>query len=305
MAASLITGLPAPGPRSTPSSPVPGNQKQVMIPVSNSQRMADERHRYVLEVLQQHGSCKVSELAQALGVSEMTIHRDLASLEKRQLLRKVHGGAVLRNYIELTYQDRVVQNHAVKVAVARQALPLVRPSTSLYLAPGSTAYEFATLLDIDPLHVHTNSLPTATALARAGHPGVTVTLLGGQVVGFVEALVGPATEAALAELRLDYAFIAVTGVSLDAGLTIYTEEEARVIRAVIRAARKTVLLTDASKFDLVVGPEVGLLKDVHVLVTDHLPESYRQYCAQHDVDVLLADEADLPSPDGSDRRNQA
>ena len=214
--------------------------------MSQTQMMANERHRYVLEVLQQHGSCKVASLAQALGVSEMTIHRDLSSLARRNLMRKVYGGAVVHNYIELTYQDRVVQNHAAKVAVARRALPLVRPDTSVYLAPGSTAYEFATLLETEGLHVYTNSLPTATVLARAAHPGVTVTLLGGQLVGFVEALVGPATEATLADLKLSHAFIAVTGVSLQGGLTVYTEEEARVIRAVIRAARKTVLLTDAS-----------------------------------------------------------
>jgi len=275
--------------------------------MSNSQLMADERHRYVLETLQQHGSCKVADLALALGVSEMTIHRDLASLARRNLLRKVHGGAVLRNYIELTYQDRVVQNHAVKVAVARRALPLVRPDTSLYLAPGSTAYEFAKLLETDRLQVYTNSLPTATVLARAGHHGVTVTLLGGQLVGFVEALVGPATEAALAELKLDYAFIAVTGVSLNGGLTVYTEEEARVIRAVVRAARKTVLLTDASKYDLVAGPEVGLLKDMHVIVTDSMPPSYRQHCAANDVETLFSEELEPEgTPPGKARgRNEA
>jgi DeoR/GlpR family transcriptional regulator of sugar metabolism len=275
--------------------------------MSSSQLMADERHRYVLETLQQHGSCKVADLALALGVSEMTIHRDLASLARRNLLRKVHGGAVLRNYIELTYQDRVVQNHAAKVAVAQRALPLVRPDTSLYLAPGSTAYEFAKLLETDALQVYTNSLPTATALARAGHPGVTVTLLGGQLVGFVEALVGPATEAALADLKLDYAFIAVTGVSLNGGLTVYTEEEARVIRAVIRAARKTVLLTDASKYDLVAGPEVGLLKDMHVIVTDSMPPSYQQHCAANDVETLFSEELEAEeTPPGKARgRNEA
>ncbi|GAA4006709.1 DeoR/GlpR family DNA-binding transcription regulator [Deinococcus rubellus] len=271
------------------------------------QLMADERHRYVLETLQQHGSCKVADLAQALGVSEMTIHRDLSSLARRNLLRKVHGGAVLRNYIELTYQDRVVQNHAVKVAVARRALPLVRPETSLYLAPGSTAYEFANLLETDALQVYTNSLPTATALARAGHPGVTVTLLGGQLVGFVEALVGPATEAALADLKLDYAIIAVTGVSLNGGLTVYTEEEARVIRAVLRAARKTVLLTDTSKYDLVAGPKVGLLKDMHVIVTDSMPPSYREHCAANDVEILFSEEPEVEGTplDTARGRNEA
>ena len=275
--------------------------------MSSSQLMADERHRYVLETLQQHGSCKVADLALALGVSEMTIHRDLSSLARRNLLRKVHGGAVLRNYIELTYQDRVVQNHPAKVAVARRALPLIRPETSLYLAPGSTAYEFAKLLETDGLQVYTNSLPTATALARAGHPGVTVTLLGGQLVGFVEALVGPATEAALADLKLDYAFIAVTGVSLNGGLTVYTEEEARVIRAVIRAARKTVLLTDASKYDSVAGPQVGLLKDMHVIVTDSMPPAYQQHCAANDVETLFSEEPETEGtpPGKASGRNEA
>jgi DeoR/GlpR family transcriptional regulator of sugar metabolism len=260
--------------------------------MSSSQRMADERHRYVLEHLQQHGSCKVSELAQTLQVSEMTIHRDLAHLAKLNLLRKVHGGAVLRNYIEQTFQDRAVQNHEAKVAVAQRAARLVRPESSLYLAPGSTAHELALALHQGGLQVYTNSLPTATALARSNPRGVSVTLLGGQLVGFVEALVGPATEAAVADLKLSTAFIAVTGVSLDGGLTIYTEEEARVIRAVIRAARKTVLLTDASKFGLIVGPQVGLLEDVHTVVCDSMPAEYQTYCQANDVEVLLCSETD-------------
>ncbi|WP_425145256.1 DeoR/GlpR family DNA-binding transcription regulator [Deinococcus sp.] len=274
--------------------------------MSSTQRMADERHRYVLEQLQQYGSCKVSELARQLGVSEMTIHRDLAHLARLNLLRKVHGGAVLRNYIEQTFQDRAVQNHEAKVAIARRALELVRPGSSLYLAPGSTAHELALVLDQQGLQVYTNSLPTATALARSNQAGVSVTLLGGQVVGFVEALVGPSTEAALSDLKLTCAFIAVTGVSLEGGLTIYTEEEARVIRGVMRAARKTVLLTDASKYDLVVGPQVGRLEDVHIVISDSMPESYRRHCQAHDVEVLLCGDPDGGLESGaSDRRNQA
>ena len=253
--------------------------------MSNSHRLADERHRYVLQQLQERGSCKVTELARELQVSEMTIHRDLAHLERKHLLRKVHGGAVQRNYIEQTFQDRAVQNHEVKVAIAEHAVDLLRPNASLYLAPGSTAHEFALALNQDGLQVYTNSLPTATALARSRPPGISVTLLGGQLVDFVEALVGPATEAALAELKLNFAFIAVTGVSLSGGLTIYTEEEARVIRAVIRAARMTVLLTDVSKFDVVVGPQVGYLEDVHAVVCDQMPEPYLQHCQAHDVTV--------------------
>ncbi len=258
------------------------------------QRIANERHRYVLEQLQQHGSCKVTELAQHLGVSEMTVHRDLAHLARLNLLQKVHGGAVLRNYIELSFQDRFVQNHPAKVSVARRALELVRPETSLYLAPSSTVHELALVLHQEGLQVYTNSLPTATALARSNPRGVSVTLLGGQLVGFVEALVGPVTEAAVTALKLNYAFIAVTGVSLEGGLTIYTEEEARVIRAVIRSARKTVLLTDASKYDSVVGPQVGHLEDVHVVVSDSMPESYLRYCRDHDIGVLLSGHPDAP-----------
>lgn len=276
--------------------------------MSTTPLIADERHRYILEVLQERGSCKVAELARALHVSEMTIHRDLAHLARQNLLRKVHGGAVLRNYIELPFADRAVQNHDVKVAVARRAQTLVRPGASLYLSPGSTAREFALALVHEDLHVYTNSLPTATALARTTPQGLRMTLLGGDLVGFVEALVGPATEATLADLKLSYAFIAVTGVSLEGGLTIYTEEEARVIRAVIRAARKTVLLTDASKFGQVVGPQVGHLEDMHVVVSDSIPAAYRDRCAQHDVEILLTEDqvavpAPAPATTASDRRN--
>lgn len=250
--------------------------------------MVDERQRHILEHLKQHGAAKVADLAALLGVSEMTVHRDLSTLAKRNVLRKVHGGAVARHYTEVPYADRAGQHQSAKTAIALRARSLVRDHMSVYLSPGSTAAEFAVRLQARGLRIFTNSLPTATALARADHKDVT--LLGGKVVGFAEALVGEVTEDMLHKQFFHLAFLAVTGVDLEAGLTVFTEQEARVVQAAMRAARKTVLLSDASKFGLVAGPTLGPLYGVHTLVTERIPDDYRRYCEQHDIEVLLAPE---------------
>lgn len=247
--------------------------------------IADERHRFILDQVKQHGAAKISDLAEQLGVSEMTIHRDLNTLAQRNLLRKVHGGAVAGNFIEVPYSDRAVRHHDAKVAIAKEARSLVRSGMNVYLSPGSTTYELAVLLDVPNLNIYTNSLPIASALARANRQNVT--LLGGRVVGFAEALVGPLTEDTVQKQFFHLAFLGMTGLDETVGMTVYTEEEVRILQAVLRASRKTVLLSDASKFDQVAAYSVGPLYTAHALITNGLPDKYRAYCAQHDLDVTV------------------
>lgn len=247
--------------------------------------VAAERRQKILAYLDLHGTAKVTELAEMLDVSVMTIHRDLAKLEAEQRIKKVHGGAITRTLSEIPYRERIVHHHEEKVAVAKRAAKLVRRGQTLYLGPGTTVTELARALPKSGLEIITNSMPIAQELTACSEHDIILT--GGIVRRYAEALVGATAEAAFEHSFLHYAFIAVTGVDKEAGLTVYSESEARVLRAAMRAARITVLLTDSSKFDQVMGPVVAPLFSVHqVICDDAVPKSYRQFFAAQQVELI-------------------
>jgi DeoR/GlpR family transcriptional regulator of sugar metabolism len=247
--------------------------------------VAEERRQKIQAYLDLHGTAKAADLAEMLGVSVMTIHRDLAKLEEQHLIQKVHGGAIARTLTEVPYRERIVHHHEEKVAVAKRAAQLVTRGTTIYLGPGTTVTEFARVLPKDGLDIITNSMPIAQELTTCSAHDIILT--GGVVRRYAEALVGATAEAAFEHTFLHYAFIAVTGVDKDTGLTVYSESEARVLRAAMRAAKITVLLTDSSKFDQVMGPVVAPLFTVHqVICDDAVPKSYRQFFKAQQVELI-------------------
>ena len=249
--------------------------------------VAQERMAKIMDFLDQHGAAKVQELSDLLGVSEMTVHRDLNKLADKNLLNKVHGGAVAKRVAEIPYRARAIHNQAAKQAIATTALQLIRPGMTLFLGPGTTITEFARVLPTDGLRIITNSLPIAQELANLSQHEIILT--GGTVRRHAEALVGSSAEATATEHFIHLAFIATTGIDLEKGLSVYSESEALVLQAVIKSARKTVLLTDKSKFDKVMGPITAPLYAIHQIITEHdLPAEYTTYFQSHDVDVLIA-----------------
>ena len=249
--------------------------------------VAQERMAKIVNYLDQHGTAKVQDLAELMDVSEMTIHRDLNKLAENELLSKVHGGAVARRIAEIPYRARVIHHQAAKQAIAKEALNLIRPGMTLYLGPGTTITELARILPSDGLKIVTNSLPIAQELANLSQ--LEITLTGGTVRRHAEALVGPSAEAAASEHFIHLAFIATTGLDLEKGLSVYSETEARVLQAFIKASRKTVLLTDSSKIDKVMGPIAAPLYAVHQIICEtDLPENYMSYLNDNDVKVTTA-----------------
>jgi DeoR/GlpR family transcriptional regulator of sugar metabolism len=247
--------------------------------------VAEERRRSIQDYLERYGTAKASELAERLGVSTMTINRDLTLLAEQGLITKVHGGAVARRVVEVPYRDRIVYHQREKAAVAARAAELVSPGMTIYLGPGTTVTELARALPKEGLRVLTNSMPIAHELTLSSQHEILLT--GGTVRLYAEALVGRAAEEAFDKEFLHYAFIAVTGVDIEAGMTVYSESEARVLLAAMRAAKSTVLLTDHSKWDRVMGPVVAPLFTVHTVICNHpVPERYTRFLKEQRVELI-------------------
>jgi DeoR/GlpR family transcriptional regulator of sugar metabolism len=247
--------------------------------------LAEERRRHILEHLNRFGTAKVADLVEQFGVSEMTIHRDLNQMVQEGLIDKVHGGAVAKHVTEIPYRERFVQHQAEKRAITQQAAQLVKEGQTIFLSAGTTITELARVLPKNGLKIITNSLPIAQELTLYSENDIMLT--GGTVRRYAEALVGSAAKNSLENEYVHLAFISVTGIDLEQGFSVYSESEADMLRHIIKAARKTVLVTDSSKYGQVMGPIVFPLDSIHVLISDdHIPENYRDYCQAKDIDLI-------------------
>lgn len=254
--------------------------------------LPEERRHNLLRLTAERGRVKISELARQFEVSEMTIHRDIQVLEAQGLVRKLHGGVALAGVQETPYRERIVQQHPHKRAIARAAVQMIQPGQTIYLSPGTTTTEIARLLPQKDLTVVTNSLPIAQELMHGTE--LEVILTGGSIRRYAEALVGPAAEASLAQLFINLAFVGITGMDPEGGLTVYSETEAKVLQAVLRASRKAILVADSTKWGRVMGPRVAALEMVHGLITDTaLPEIAVEYLEARDVAVTRVEATEV------------
>jgi DeoR family fructose operon transcriptional repressor len=232
---------------------------------------AEERQQSMAQLITQQGRLSVVQLAERFGVTTETVRRDLSSLEQTGLIRRVHGGAVPSSSLaifEPALSERDLANTAEKDAIATAAVELLPPAGStIVIDAGSTTGRMAAQLPRSlQLTVVTHAVPVAARLS--GLPRLELYLLPGRVRPTTQAAVGSDTVAALSDLRADVAFLATNGLSLDHGLTTPDREEAATKRAMVGAARRTVVLADASKIGVESTLRFAALEQVDVLVTD-------------------------------------
>lgn len=209
---------------------------------------APERQQRILEKARAQGRVEVLALSEDLAVTTETVRRDLTALERRGVLRRVHGGAlpVERLEVEPPLTTRTSQNSEAKRRIAARALDELPTEGTVLLDGGSTTRALAELVPDRPgLTVVTNSIDTAAILQ--GHSHTDLYVLGGRVRGRTGACVGDWLTSALAEVTVDVALIGANGFSPTRGMTTPDQTEAVAKRAMVGAARRAVVLADATK----------------------------------------------------------
>lgn len=233
--------------------------------------LARQRQERILELVRLEGGVRVSELVELLGVSDMTVRRDIAVLARRGLVTRVHGGATSpsgRSADEPGFAAKSGLQTGEKQAIAAAAVALVQPGDSVAISAGTTTYAVAAALRaVGDLTVVTNSIPAAELLHAAGRDDLTVILTGG-VRTPSDALVGPVAVTALRSLHVDWLFLGVHGIDDRAGLTTPNLDEAETNRALVAAARQVAVTADATKWGVVGLSSMARLEDVDVVVTD-------------------------------------
>lgn len=227
------------------------------------------RQRDIYSLALASGAVDVAALAKQFNVTTETIRRDLSDLQGRQLLRRVHGGAVPfeRRDHEPMIDARGMLNADEKLRIGRDAVREVPEHGSVLIDSGSTGQRFAEVFPVDrDVHVITNSLITAATLGRRGVSPLTV--IGGRVQTNTLAMVDIAAVQAVNKLSVDVVFISCDGLSFTRGLTTPYSDESSLKRAMIESARRVVAIVDQSKLGNDQLFNFAELDDLDLLVTD-------------------------------------
>jgi DeoR family fructose operon transcriptional repressor len=251
---------------------------------------AEERQQAILERARSNGRVDVSALSAEFDVTTETVRRDLTSLERHGLLRRVHGGAIPIE--RLGFEPGLAARDAVmapeKERIARAALEELPAEGAILLDAGTTTARLAEILPSGcELTVVTNALPIAMTLST--RPGITLLTLGGRVRGRTSAMVDDWALRTLSETYVDVAFIGTNGVSVERGLTTPDVTEAAVKRAMMSAARRAVVLADHTKIGNDCFARFGELEQVDVLISDDgLARGLADELQEAGVTVVLA-----------------
>lgn len=252
--------------------------------------LSEERRRHLLETLDEQGTLETVPVAQKLGVSEMTIRRDLADLERRGLVRRVHGGAQTTREADVGYLLRLKRNPGAKQQVGSLAAQQVCSHETIYLDAGTTCMELARALkrrDLRGVNVLTHAVNVAAELA--GHPSFTVIQVGGELYAETFAATGPTALATIAQFSFDRMFLSAQGLHPKFGVTNSNLLEVAVKTAAMSRARWVGLVVDSSKWNrqaLARIADVGALS--MVISDDALPPEARHFLQTARVEVAFA-----------------
>src|SRR5215831_4759560 len=253
--------------------------------------LAHQRQVRILTELRRSGAVRVSDLTELLGVSDMTIRRDLDSLVASGIARKVHGGAVLAAQVahEPGFAAKSQLEQAAKHAIAAHAASLIRPGAAIALSAGTTTWAMARLIvSIPGLTVVTNSTTVADAIATLDPGNQTGVILTGGVRTPSAALVGPVADRTIATMHVDQLFLGVHGMDDRVGFTTPNLGEAATDRALIACARDVIVLADSSKWGVVGLADIAPLSAADTVISDdQLPAEAVRALQEHVQAVLL------------------
>lgn len=248
----------------------------------------EERRQRIKEILTLKKRILVNEMSGEFNVSPVTIRKDLEILEKRGILTRVHGGAIINHSsvqdLALTEKERIHTNE--KRRIAELAESLINPGDTIILDSGSTTTQLARLLKFKrDITVITNAVNIASELAASE---LTVILTGGILREKSFSLVGPIAEDSLRSVTADILFLGVDGIDFKYGMTTPNFLEARVNKIMIQVAEQVIVLADSSKFGRRSTGVIDNLQQVDKIITDsNISPSDRQKLKALEIQVLI------------------
>jgi len=252
--------------------------------ITTRERVMIPRHSAILELVNQQSRISVVDLAQHIGVSEVTIRQDLTHLEQHGFLKRIHGAAVKVDSDDP--EHRVWYNNRVKMQLAEKAASLVSPGETVLIEGGSANALLAKLLgERGDTAIVTSSSYIAHQLRQSRSE---VILLGGQYQATSESLVGPLTRLCIQHVHFSKAFIGVDGFSVETGFTNRNMMRADVANTILAKGKENIIITDSSKFGRIHPGAIGPVGKIsHVLTDSGIPEADANWLRAQQISLLL------------------
>jgi DeoR family transcriptional regulator, aga operon transcriptional repressor len=256
----------------------------------------DIRADRIMKALLRAGDISVQQLVDQVGTSAPSIRRDLARLEKRGLVLRTHGGATLVEPLlyepfrhDTSFQARELRSADEKRRIGLAAGELIEEKDTIGLTAGTTTTQIGrSLRHRRGVSVITNALNIGMELCN--QPAIKTMLTGGTLAwAWTFALAGQPALNFLRDVYLDKAFIGVTGFDLERGVTTLESEEAAVSLAMIRNAKRVIVVADSKKIGNVSPALICPISAIHVLVTDTgIPAAILEELRARGLEVILA-----------------
>ncbi|MGF1558441.1 MAG: DeoR/GlpR family DNA-binding transcription regulator [Flavobacteriaceae bacterium] len=234
--------------------------------------LKEERQQKILNEVELHNRIQLIDIAETLDVSVDTVRRDVKELDADQKLRKVHGGAISMGFTTNSTRNDNVYALAEKIRIVEKAILLLKNGSVVFIDGGTTCLEFARMV---PPHLEltcfTLSLPVAMELSSK--PNVTLIFIGGQISKDAQIAIGANAIHNLSEIKVDYSFIGTGYVDSHYGLTEFDWDIVQLKKAVIKAAKKTVLLCISEKLNSQHRYKTCDITAINTMITELEPQS--------------------------------
>lgn len=232
--------------------------------------LGEERREYIINLVNRTGSVKAFDIAKALDVSEITIRRDLKKLAEKGLVRRTHGGAmnILSVGHEMKFDIQKDIFTTEKKIIALKAASMIKDGDVILIEAGTTGYQIVqNTSNKANLTVVTNSCDIASMLANI-NPNYKIILSGGIMNIETRALIGPVADWTFKNIFVDKAFIGISGIDIEKGITAADQIEAQTKKNIINCAKTVIAMADHSKIGHVSMNFVAPVDAIDVFITD-------------------------------------
>lgn len=245
----------------------------------------NERHNKILELLANERKIEVSKLSQLLGVSQVTVRKDLDHLESQGLVVREHGLAKLNDSDDIN--QRLAYHYDIKQRIAKKAVELIDHGETIMIESGSCCALLA--LEIvqtkKDVTIITNSAFIADYIRKTGSGKII--LLGGEYQKEAQVMVGPIVRKCAETFFVDKLFIGIDGFSIKSGFTGNDYMRCEAVRDMAKQASQVIIVSESSKFHQKGIVKLLETKEISCLVTDsQLPEDKEAYLLENDVKVM-------------------
>ena len=233
-----------------------------------------ERKQKILELLHKDGKVRVNDLSALFDISDVTIRMDLADLEAKGLLSRVHGGAVssYKTYYNMSMQQRMSANQEQKQAIAQHIVSMIEENDTIMLNAGTTTLTVFRMLPTNiNLSIVTNSV--AIALEAGAIPSFNVVLLGGSINSKHQFIYGDEAIAHLRKYHADKLILSVDGITLDNGLTTFYNREVELDKVMLSHSATRIIAADSTKLGRTAFAKIADITEADYIITNKNPSA--------------------------------